>query len=97
MFARHGDGDMFAANELIVCGIEAAPPGTGDVDLRPGVRGAMLTLSHLDITGDKPRAKSPISGSLHHKHREVAARAAAARKRLVRQLNTKRVTGIIFN
>ena len=50
MFARHGDGDMFAANELVVCGIEAAPPGTGDVDLRLGVSGAMLTLSHLNIT-----------------------------------------------
>jgi hypothetical protein len=56
----------------------------------------MLTFGHLDITGDKPRAESPISGSLHHKHREVAARPAAARKRLVRQLNPKRVTGMIF-
>ena len=96
MFARHRDGDMFAANEFVVGGIEATPPGAGDVDLRPGVSGAMLTLSHLDITGDKSRAESPLAGSLHHKHREVAARAAAARKRLVRQLNPKRVTGIIF-
>jgi hypothetical protein len=49
---------MFAANGFVVCGSEAAPPGAGDVDLRSGVSGAMLTLSHLDITGDKSRAES---------------------------------------
>ena len=93
MFARHSDGDMFAANELVVCGIEAAPPAAGDVDLRPGVRGAMLTLSHLTVTNRAPNPRyraASIINTAKSRH------AAAARKRLVRQLNPKRVTGIIF-
>jgi hypothetical protein len=56
----------------------------------------MLTLGHLDVSGDKPRPESPISSGLHHKDREVAARPAAAHECLVGQLNALRVTGIIL-
>src|SRR5271163_4426717 len=87
---------MFAADELVVRGIEAAPAGAGDVDLGPGVSGAMLAFGHLDITGDKSRAESPIPRCFHHEHREVAAGPAAARECLVRRLNAKRVTRIIL-
>ena len=46
MFARHADRDMFTADEFVIRRIEAAPSGAGDVDLRPGVSGAMLAFGH---------------------------------------------------
>src|ERR1700722_16556214 len=87
---------MFAANEFIVGGIVAAPPSTGNIDLGPGVGCAMLTLGHLDVSGDKPRTETPIAGGLHHQHREVTARSATEPERVVGQLNPERVAGIIL-
>ena len=67
-------------------------PGAGDVDLRPGVRGAMLTLGHLTVTNRAPNPRYRTTSIIN----TAKSRAAAARKRLVRQLNPKRVTGMIF-
>lgn len=83
MFARHSDGDMFAAGEFVVCGIVAAPPGTGNIYLCPGVSCAMLTLGHLDVPGDKSCAETPVPGGLHHKDGKVTARSAAEPKCVV--------------
>src|ERR1700733_13955099 len=87
---------MFAASEFIVGGIVAAPPGTGNIDLGPGVSCAMLTLGHLDVSGDKSSAETPIAGGLHHQHREVTARSTTEPERVVGQLNPERVAGIIL-
>ena len=53
--ARDGDGDVLAADPLVVGRIEALPAGARHVDLGPGMGRAMLAFTHLDVAGDKAR------------------------------------------
>ena len=77
LFSRDGHRNMFAADKLVVCRIEAAPSGARKVYLRPGMGRAVLSVSKLDISSDKSRAQSPVPCGLHHKDCEVATRPAA--------------------
>ena len=51
---------MLAASQLVVGGIEAVPARAGNVDLRPGVRGAVLAswtcrrFDHLSLPAEIP-------------------------------------------
>ena len=87
---------MLAADDFIVCRIEAVPAGSRNVYLCPGVRGAVLTFADLDVARDKSRRKAPMPGRFHHEHREVAARAAGACERLVGQLDARLLAMGIF-
>ena len=48
---RHGN--VLWPDHFIVGGVESAPTRPGDVNLRPRVRGPVLTFPDQDIAGDK--------------------------------------------
>src|SRR5258705_13159909 len=96
LLTGHGDGNMLAAGKLVVGRIEAVPARAGDVDFGPGMRGPVLALAHLDVAGDEARAEAPVARSLHHQHREVAARSAAERQRVMRELNPRLLAMSVF-
>src|ERR1700735_5310169 len=87
LFARYGDGNMLVAGKLVVCRVEPAPACARNIDFRPGVRGTVLALCHLDIAGDKSRAKSPMPCGLHHEYRKIPARTARTHERVAWQLH----------
>ena len=82
VLAGHCNGYMLVAGGFVVRGIEPAPAHAGDVDLRPGVGGAVLAFAHSDVAGNKSRPKTPMAGGLHHEHREVAAGSGTQKERL---------------
>jgi hypothetical protein len=45
---------------------------------------------------DEARAEAPIARGLHHQHREVAARSAAERQRVMRELNPRLLAMSVF-
>ena len=60
MLGCHRDGDMLETNQLVVGRVEASPPRTRQVNLGPGMGGAVLPLAHLNISRYKSRAKAQI-------------------------------------
>src|SRR5262245_1364238 len=80
---------MLVAGALVVGRIEAMPARPWNIDLGPRMGSAMLTLRHLDVSGDEPCGKTPMPGGFHHENREVAARTAAERERVAGQLNSR--------
>src|ERR1044072_3012802 len=87
---------MFVAGKLVVGGIKAVPTGTRNIDLRPGMCGAVLTFVHLDVPRDEPRPETPMPCGLHHEDREIPGRAAASSKRVTRQLDSRIVAMSVF-
>ena len=60
------------------------------------MRGAMLPLGHLDITAHKSGSESPVPRCLHHKHREIPARAFASGQSFARKLHTCRLSILVL-
>src|SRR5262245_60104089 len=87
LLAGDGDRDVLGAGALVVGRIEAVPARPGEIHLRPGVGGAVLSLAHLDVPGDEARAEAPVARGFHHEHRVVPAGSTAELERLVRQLH----------
>ncbi len=87
VLAGHGDSHMLEAGAFVVRGIEAAPALAGHVDLRPGVRGAVLAFTHSDVAGDKSRSETPMSRGFHHEDRVVAAGSGAQSERPAGELD----------
>src|SRR6516165_2244860 len=68
VFAGHGDRDMLEPGEFVVRRIETSPTRSGNIDLGPGMGGAVLAFAHYDIARDKSCRKTQMPGSLHHEH-----------------------------
>ena len=96
MLAGHANRDMFGPGKFMVGGIEAAPTRPWNIDLRPGMRGTVLALAHLDIPGDKSGPKTQVPDGLHHEDREIAARPRPQNNRLTGKLDTGFLSSDVF-
>jgi len=61
VLASDCNGHMLGADAFVVRGIKAAPALAGDIDLSPGVGGAVLAFTHLDVAGDKSGPKTDVA------------------------------------
>ena len=96
VLAGHCNGHVLIADAFVVRWIEAAPAHAGYVDLRPGVGGAVLPFTHLDIAGHKSRPKTPMPRGFHHEHRVVAAGPGAQSERLAGKLDSGLLATNVF-
>ena len=87
---------MLGTGEFVIRGIEASPARAGKVNLRLSMGGTVLAFAHLDVAGDKSRTEPPMSGSLHHEHRVVAAGSGTQGERLAGELDTGILAAGVF-
>src|SRR5271167_1570508 len=96
MFSGHSNGHMLGADGFVVGGIKAEPAPAGHIDFGPGVGGAVLAFTHLDIASDKSRPKTPMPRGFHHEHRIVSAGPGAQSERLAGKLDTGLLAANVF-
>src|SRR5580700_7685019 len=65
LLAGHRNGNVLVAGNLVVGRVETTPACAWDVDLSPGVGGAVLTFRHLNIPAHKSRPESPVPCCFH--------------------------------
>jgi hypothetical protein len=96
VLAGHGDSHMLGADRFVVGRVIAKPPPAGNINFGPGVGGAVLAFTHLDIPSDKSGPKPPVARRFHHEHRKIPARPGAQKERPARKLDSGLLAANIF-
>jgi hypothetical protein len=96
VLAGHCNGHMLGADGFVVGGIKAEPAPAGDIDFGPGVGGAVLAFTHLDIASDKSCPKTPMARGFHHEHRIVSAGPGTQKERPARKLDAGLLAANVF-
>src|SRR5271157_1806571 len=96
MFSGHCNGHMLGADGLVVSGIKAEPTPAGDIDFGPGVGGAVLAFTHLDIASDKSCPKTPMARGFHHEHRIISTGPGTQKERLAGKLDPGLLAANVF-
>src|SRR5580704_10143290 len=96
MLAGHCNGHMLGADGFVVRGIKAEPASAGDIDFSPGMGGAVLAFTHLDIASDKSRPKTQMARRFHHEHRIISTGPGTQKERLAGKLDPGLLAANVF-